>query len=247
MDKLIIANWKMNPKTSKEAGELFLAIKEGIKSIKELEIVICPPFLWLKEFAKESYSIKIGGQNCHWEAGGAFTGEISAQMLSNAGADYVILGHSERRHFLGETDDIINSKIKAALKAKLRPILCVGENKGEEMHIVLETQLMGALKDLSINQIKNLVIAYEPVWAVFSDEASSPDSALSANLFIKKILTKLYSRFLADRTPVVYGGSVNAKNAVDYILKSQMQGLLVGGASLESAEFSKIIQNVSKA
>jgi len=247
MDKLIIANWKMNPKTSKEAGELFLAIKEGIKSIKELEIVICPPFLWLKEFAKEAHSIKIGGQNCHWEAGGAFTGEISAQMLSAAGADYVILGHSERRHFLGETDDIINSKIKAALKAKLRPILCVGENKGEEMHIVLETQLMGALKDLSINQIKNLVIAYEPVWAVFSDEASSPDSALSANLFIKKILTKLYSRFLADRTPVVYGGSVNAKNAVDYILKSQMQGLLVGGASLESAEFSKIIQNVSKA
>ena len=237
----------MNPKTGQEAAELFSAFKESAKSSSETEIIVCPPFLWLKEFAKETHSIKIGGQNCHWEISGAFTGEISAQMLAGAGANYVILGHSERRHFLGETDDIINSKIKAALKAKLRPILCVGENRGEEMHIVLETQLSRALKGLSVGQMKDLVIAYEPVWAVFSDEASSPDSALSANLFIKKILTKLYSRFLADRTPVVYGGSVNAENAVDYILRSQMQGLLVGGASLEKEEFSEIIQNVSRA
>ncbi len=236
----------MNPKTGQEAAGLFSAFKESARLAGETEIIVCPPFLWLKEFAKEAHSIKIGGQNCHWEAGGAFTGEISAQMLSAAGADYVILGHSERRHFLGETDDIVNSKIKAALKAKLHPILCVGEKKGEEMHIILETQLASALKSLSINQMKDLIIAYEPVWAVFSDEASSPDSALSANLFIKKILTKLYSRFLADRTPVIYGGSVNAKNAVDYILKSQMQGLLVGGASLKSEEFSKIIQSVSR-
>lgn len=238
----------MNPKTHKEALELFSAFKESAKSsVGEMEIIVCPPFLWLKEFAKETHSIKLGGQNCHWEVSGAFTGEISAQMLADSGADFAILGHSERRHFLGETDDIINSKIKAALKAKLRPILCVGENKGEEMHIILETQLAGALRGLSVNQIKDLIIAYEPVWAVFSDEASSPDSALSANLFIKKVLTKLYSRFLADRIPVIYGGSVDAKNAVDYISKSQMQGLLVGGSSLEQEEFSKIIQNVSKA
>lgn len=245
MDKLIIANWKMNPKTGKEAHDLFLAVKESAKSARELEIVVCPPFLWLKELTKQAGSIKIGAQNCHWETSGAFTGEISAKMLSDIGVKYVILGHSERRHFLGETDDIINSKIKAALKAGLRPILCVGEKEGEEMHIVLETQLIRALEGLSVNQIKDIVIAYEPVWAVFTEFACSPDNALSANLFVKKILTKLYSRFLADRMPIIYGGSVNSNNSADYFSKSQMEGLLVGGASLNKEEFSKIIRNVS--
>jgi triosephosphate isomerase len=167
-------------------------------------------------------------------------------MLIDAGARYVILGHSERRYFLGETDDIINSKIKAALKAGLRPILCAGEKEGEEMHMVLETQLTRALTGISVNQMKDLIIAYEPVWAVFTDAACPSDSALSASLLIKKIITKLYSRFLADRVPVIYGGSVDAKNAADYFLKSQIQGLLVGGASLDQNESAKIIEKVSQ-
>jgi triosephosphate isomerase len=166
-------------------------------------------------------------------------------MLADLGVKYVILGHSERRNFMGETNEIINLKIKAALKAKMKVILCVGEKAGEEMNLVVEQQLVTGLSGLSVSQMKDIAIAYEPVWAIGTGNACLPESAQSATLFIKRILTKLYSRFLADQVPVLYGGSVIAENCADYIKISRMNGLLVGGASLDNQEFGKIISNLN--
>ncbi len=242
---LIVANWKMNPKTQKEAEALFEIVKK-IKYGAELELIICPPFLWLKTMAQKNkrINLSLGAQNCHWENFGAYTGEISAAMIADSGAKYVILGHSERRCFMGETDEIINLKLKTAIKVGLKPILCVGEKEGEEMNFVLEKQLVSALSGLSINQVKEISIAYEPVWAIGTGNACSPDNALSAALFIKKTLTKLYSRFLADKILILYGGSVCSDNAFSYLKYAQMDGLLVGGASLDKKEFSQIIENL---
>lgn len=248
MNKIqIIANWKMNPKSQREALALFEAVKKGIGGSKNLQVVICPPFCWLPKL-KPTAALKLGGQNCHWEVSGPFTGEISAAMLVESRAQFVILGHSERRHYLGETDEIINLKIKVALKADLKPILCVGEKEGEEMGPVVERQLTGALAGLGVNQTKEVIIAYEPVWAISTEGGKSclPDDALSAALFIRRLITKLYSRFLADKISLLYGGSVNSHNAADYITKAGMNGLLVGGASLDAQEFCKIIKAVSE-
>ncbi|HRY52363.1 MAG TPA: triose-phosphate isomerase [Candidatus Portnoybacteria bacterium] len=244
MKKLIVANWKMNPKAAKEALALLEEVKKEIRGIKEAEIIICPPAIWLQNL-KPSAAIKMGAQNCHWEVSGAFTGEISAAMAAGAGAEYVILGHSERRQFMGETDEIVNLKIKAALKAKLKIILCVGEKIGEEMSAVVESQMSASLAGLSVNQMKEVVIAYEPVWAIGTGKACSPDDALSVGLFIRKTLTKLYSRFLAEKTPVLYGGSVNGQNCEAYISQSRLDGLLVGGASLDAKEFGQIAKKIS--
>ena len=247
---LIIANWKMNPPKLAEAKELLAEVAEEARLAKnsESEIVICPPLIWLDKLMEEfkpKKGLSFGAQNCHWESGGAYTGEISAVMLAEAGVKYVILGHSERRHYFGETDEIINLKIKAALGAKLKPIICVGERAGEEMNLVVEGQLEKDLAGLSVGQMKEIAIAYEPVWAIGTGNACLPDNALSAALFVRRTLTKLYSRFLADKTLVLYGGSVDAQNAAEYIKKARMNGLLVGGASLEAEEFIKIIKNIS--
>lgn len=244
--KFIIANWKMNPKSFKEAAALFEAIKKGIKSSQRYQVVICPPTVWLAKFKSVS-AVALGAQNCHWEAGGAYTGEVSANMLADLGATYVILGHSERRRYLGETDEIINLKIKAALRVKLKPILCIGEGAGEEMSQVIEHQLTHCLQDLILNQIKDLIIAYEPVWAISTENNARPclpDQALSAALFIRKTLTKLYSRFTAENIPVLYGGSVSAANIGDYLKGVNLDGALVGGASLEAENFLKLVRAI---
>ena len=243
MKKLIVANWKMNPKSFKEASALFGAVKAGAKGAKNVEVIICPPAVWLSKF-KASGAVKLGAQNCHWETEGAYTGELSARMIADAGANFVIVGHSERRQYMGETNAIINLKIKAALKARLKPILCVGEKEGEEMGLVVEEQTTLGLAGLSVNQMKDLIVAYEPVWAIGTGQGCQPDNALSANLFIKRTLTKLYSRFLADKTPVLYGGSVTSADCASYITDAQMDGVLVGGASLDSKEFNKIIEGL---
>ncbi|MBU2036785.1 triose-phosphate isomerase [Patescibacteria group bacterium] len=245
--KIIVANWKMNPKTKEGAQVLLEAIKANIKGAKDVEVVICPPAIWLADL-KAGGSMKLGAQNCHWEVSGAFTGEISAGMIADAGGEYVILGHSERRQYLGETDEIINLKIKAALKAKLKPILCVGEIAGEEMNVAAERQLISGLAGLSVNQLKEVIITYEPVWAISNagNRPCLPDEALSAGLFIRKTLTKLYSRFAADKAPVLYGGSVNDQNDLAYIAQSRLDGLLIGGASLEAEEFGRIVKEIEK-
>ncbi len=248
MKSLVVANWKMYPNSVKEAEQLLGLVEKGVKvKNSDLEIVICPPFIWLEYLMSKFKSKKglvYGAQNCHWELSGAFTGEVSAAMLADLGVKYVILGHSERRQYLGETDTIINSKIKTALKTKIKPILCVGEREGEEMNLVVEDQLIKDLADLNFNQVKELIVAYEPVWAIGTGRPCLPDNALSAGLFIHRILTQLYSRFLAEKVPVLYGGSVDAKNAANYVKQANMNGLLVGGSSLNAESFVKIINNV---
>lgn len=250
MKKIIVANWKMNPKSLLEAEQLLDSLKESVRESRNIEIVVCPPFVWLEKFLSQIGSKKsliLGAQNCHWESHGAFTGEVSAAMLADLGVEYAIIGHSERRQYLGESDSIINAKARAALKAKIKPIICVGERQNEEMHLVVENQVRSALNGIPASQLKEIIIAYEPVWAIGPGDPCSPDSALSANLFIKKILTKLYNRTSAEKIAILYGGSVDQKNAADYVNRSQMAGLLVGGASLDAEDFREIIRRADLA
>ena len=254
MRPLIVANWKCNPTTLQEAKKLFNSIKNGLKNIKRVEVVICPPFVYLSAlgastFAKGYGGLAFGSQNCFWEEKGAFTGEISARQLKDLGCQYVILGHSERRKYFSETDEIINKKLKAALRAKLKPIFCVGEKleerKGGKTQMVLKHQIEKGLKGIKKREIKNLVLAYEPVWAVGTGRPCSTNEAQIMSLFLRKIVAENYSSSVAKNLPVLYGGSVDSKNAKDYVLEARMSGLLIGGASLKIKEFVKIIKSVS--
>lgn len=248
MSVLVVANWKMNPQSLKEAKQLFDSIKKRREIIKNVEVVICPPFLYLPELVKKirkENQIKLGAQDSFWEKEGAFTGEISPLMLKNLGLKYVILGHSERREYLGETDEMINKKIKKALEFNLSPILCIGEKKGETFK-VLERELQNGLKNISQREIKKLVIAYEPVWAIGTGKFCSNDRVLSATLFIRKFIYQNYTRTLADNLRILYGGSVNKENAKNYIKESGVNGLLVGGASLKANEFIEILKSTQQ-
>ncbi|MFH1656343.1 MAG: triose-phosphate isomerase [Candidatus Nealsonbacteria bacterium] len=235
MKPLIIANWKMNPQTLKEAKELFKLIERAIENIKEIETIVCPPFVYLSEL-KSNSNIKIGAQNCFYEEKGAFTGEISLAMLKDLGCQYVIVGHSERRKYFNETDEIINKKLKVILEVGLKPILCIGETQEQrdkgETEKVLKNQLEINLKNITILNA-TLSIAYEPIWAIGTGNPCSSEDAKKALLFIKKIID----------VPVLYGGSVNKENTQEYIKKAGFNGLLVGGASLKADEFIQIIKN----
>lgn len=244
MKKTIIANWKMNPSSIKKAKMLFNSVKKGIKNIKNNEIIVCPPFVYLSELKiknKES-KIKLGAQSCFWEKEGAFTGEISPAMLKDLGIKYVIIGHSERRKYFQETDETINKKLKAGLKMGLKLILCIGETEKErkmgKTFEVLENQLKKDFKDIQYSKpfISNSFgLAYEPVWAIGTGNACLPDMAKEILLFLKKKLKHI---------PIFYGGSVNSQNARDYI-KAGFDGILIGGASLNSQEFIKIIKKIN--
>ena len=242
MKPLVIANWKMNPTTLEGAKLLFEAVKKEVKNIKKVEIVICPPFVYLPilktEIKRPSFAISFGGQSCFWEEIGAFTGEISPLMLKDLGVEYVILGHSERRK-LGETDEMINKKIKAVITAKLKPILCIGETekerrKGKTLQ-VLKNQIKKDLNHLISQSLNHLIIAYEPLWAIGTGNPCEPKEAKKVYLFLRKILKKI---------PILYGGSVNSENAASYIQEAKFQGLLVGGASLNAQEFIKVVKNI---
>ncbi len=230
MKHFIVANWKCNPVTLKEAKWLFNSVKQGVKNIKNVEVVICPPFVYLPALKSEimgpSFAISFGGQSCFWEEKGAFTGEVSPKMLKDLGCRYVIIGHSERRRYLNETDEMVNKKLKAALKNNLKPILCV-ENV---------SQVKKGLKGISKKEFKNVIIAYEPVFAIGIGKPCSPQKAEKMRRAIKGATDK--------DTPIIYGGSVNSQNASDYIEKAGFQGLLVGGASLNPQEFLRIVQSI---
>jgi len=248
MKPLIVANWKMNPSTLSEANKIFDAVRDGIKKEKKVEVVICPPFVYLEGLRRDS-KLKIGAQDCFWEKTGAFTGEISADMLGRLGCRYVIIGHSERRNCFKESDLMINKKIKAALESKLKPILCVGETKQEKnkrkFSTIIGVQIDKAFKKIPQVQISDVIIAYEPIWAIGTGKACPPAQAQIISFFIRKIVTRLYGRNKAEKIPVLYGGSVNRNNALDYLKKSEMKGLLIGGASLKAEEFVGIIKDIS--
>jgi len=250
MKPLIIANWKCNPTTKEETKRLFNSIKRGLKKIKNVEVVICPPFVYLSSIKYQVSSIKLGAQDCHREEKGAFTGEVSAKMLKDFGCQYVILGHSERRIYFGETNEMINKKIKSAILAKLNPIFCIGEKKTErekgEIEKVLKFQIEKGLNKISKKEIKKIIIAYEPVWAIGTGEACHPEEAQKMALFIKRMMAKKYSFSIAEKLPIIYGGSVDSENAESFIKEARFQGLLVGGASLDPREFIEIVKVVSK-
>jgi triosephosphate isomerase len=246
MKPLIVANWKMNPQTYKEAEDLFQNILKHTKKASNVEIVLCPPFTWLTDFShKNKSSILFGAQNVFFEEKGAYTGEISPHMLKSSKVDYVIVGHSERRKYFNETNDIINKKIKAILQAGLNPIFCIGENIDEDKQSVLEKQITEGLKSISRDQVKNLVIAYEPIWAIGTGNNCSINQTMSSILLIRKIISQLYTRELANNMKILYGGSVNSKNAAEYVKDAGTNGLLVGGASLHAEEFVNIVTSVS--
>ncbi len=224
---LIIANWKMNPSTPAEVKKLF-------KGLKELDAVICPPFCFLEAKIRPSGAkFKLGAQNCHWEEQGAFTGEISPKMLRGLGVEYVIIGHSERRIHFRETDEMINKKLKAALRFNLIPVLCIGEKEGEDAQTVVEKQLEADLKEIFEDNLKKIILAYEPVWAIGTGNFCDPQKAEKVLNFIKGKMTN----------KVLYGGSVNSKISKSY-LEVGFDGLLVGGASLNIEEFTGIMKNV---
>ena len=242
--KYIIANWKMNPSSSEEALRL-IKNTMAVQLPKNIELIIAPPFIYLylvkKNFKNE---IKLAAQNVGWFERGAFTGEISGLMLKNIGCDYVIIGHSERRHKIGETDEMINLKLKAAFKSGLNPILAIGEKeRGDDIIKVLNSQIKSDLYGIDASEIGRLIIAYEPVWAIGTGLSDTPDHALSSALLIRKIIGNLYTPDFAIDLPVLYGGSVTAENAADFIGQTGINGALIGGASLNIEEFLKIIKS----
>ncbi len=228
MKPLIVANWKCNPTSLAEAKRLFNYVEKGVKNFKNVEVVICPPFPYLPMVGMASQSgVKLGGQDVFWEEKGAFTGEVSPLMLKNLGCQYVIIGHSERRRNFKETDKMVNKKLKAALKIGLRPILCI-----EKVSMVKKD-----IRGISKNELKKIILAYEPAWAIGTGKPCSIEKAKKMNSLFRKILNK---------NVLLYGGSVNSQNARDFIKKAKFQGLLIGGASLNPQEFIKIVKNISK-
>jgi triosephosphate isomerase (TIM) len=244
MRKLIVANWKCHPDSVQEAVSLAKKVHEGVRNAKNAEIVIAPPFSYLASLIIRHPSLKWGAQDAFWENSGAYTGEVGPAMLKSLGVQYVIIGHSERRRILGETDDMVNKKLLACLKAGLNVILCVGEpeQKGiENAKRFVQEQLKKDLK--GIKNIKKLVIAYEPVWAISGSggKADNPKDALEMVKFIKSLLHTTYHLL----PTVLYGGSVNSQNAESFLQYKEVDGALVGGASLKPAEFKKIIESAS--
>lgn len=240
MKPLIIANWKLNPASRKEASQLFDAVKKGVKAVKDVEVVICPPFVHLPLFS----GLTLGAQDVFYKEKGAFTGEVSPLMLADLGVEYVIIGHSERRLLFSESNDSINKKIKGALMTGLKPVVCVGEQEGQEKHAVIEEQVREAFKGLSAGQAAQVAVAYEPVWAIGTGKNCSPNETLKSLLLIRKIITGLYNRETAEKVRILYGGSVKAGNAPAYLKEAMADGLLVGGASLDAAEFTEIVRAV---
>jgi triosephosphate isomerase len=245
---LIAGNWKMNPAARSEAVALAQAIKVGVGPAADVRVVLCPPAVFLQEVdtVLEGSPIGLAAQNMHWEPGGAYTGEISAAMLVDAGCTHVILGHSERRQGLGETDAQINRKLHAALAARLIPIVCIGETKdqrlGNDTERILVEQLTGSLAGLSPMQMGGSVLAYEPVWAIGTGLTATPEQAQSAQAFIRRCLARQFGEATAARVVVQYGGSVKPENAAQLLACPDIDGALVGGASLSAADFLAIFR-----
>ncbi|MCX6751153.1 MAG: triose-phosphate isomerase [Candidatus Nomurabacteria bacterium] len=243
---IIVGNWKMNPLSLKEAEKLFADVVKSISDIKKTEIVICAPFVYLEKLKKISKKISLGAQDVFWGEVGAFTGEISAEMLYDIGARYVIVGHSERRA-MGENNNDVNKKIKSALSAGLRPILCVGEGMRDENHEYLnfvKIQIEECLNGVSKDSISKIVIAYEPVWAIGKEapHPATPEEFREMNIFIKKILSDKFGVKEISKVRIIYGGSVDDKNAEGFIKDGKANGFLPGRASLSPEKFSKIVK-----
>ncbi|HIE32901.1 MAG TPA: triose-phosphate isomerase, partial [Thermodesulfobacteriaceae bacterium] len=243
----IAGNWKMH-KTVAETLDYIRRFRELVSGIEDREIMIAPPFTALYAAGRElaGTNIRLGAQNAHWAESGAFTGEISPAMLTECGVQYVILGHSERRHIFGETDKMIRRRLEGVLSAGLRPILCIGETLEEreagKTFEVLERQVREALSGFSADDLKVLVIAYEPVWAIGTGKTATPEQAEEAHRYVRGLLGELFGKDFAEKTRILYGGSVKPENIAELMAQSDVDGALVGGASLDPETFARIVR-----
>jgi triosephosphate isomerase len=248
--KLIAGNWKMNTDRA-AATKLARGVVDSAGKHADVDLLVCPPFVYLvpvSEIVKDT-KVALGAQNMYHEANGAFTGEISAAMLTDIGCSHVILGHSERRHILKETDADVNKKTLAALAAGLVPIVCVGELLAEresgQTAAVIRRQFEGSLANVAADQIEKIVIAYEPVWAIGTGKVATPDEAEEVHAELRELLTKRYNEKSADNVRILYGGSVKPSNAKDLLSQPNIDGALVGGASLNADDFLGIASGAS--
>ena len=244
--KLIAGNWKMN-KTSADGVALARDLVIAVGKQSDVEVIVCPPFTAIEAVGKalEGSNVKLGAQNMHFEASGAFTGEISAPMLRAIFATHVILGHSERRTLFGETDELVNKKVLTALKNQLRPIFCIGETLAERESgstlKVVQTQVERGLEGVSKDLAASLVVAYEPVWAIGTGKVATTEQAQEVHAFIRSLLTKLFTEPVAQKVRILYGGSMKPANAPELLAQKDIDGGLIGGASLESRSFVELV------
>lgn len=247
---VIAGNWKMN-KNRAEAKALITELLPLVKDA-DCEVVLCTPYTNLETALAltEGTNVKVGAENCHWAESGAFTGEISAPMLKELGVQYVIIGHSERRQYFGETDETVAKRVRAALDSGLEVILCVGETlEQREADITGETiaiQVKKALAGVTAEELRHIIIAYEPVWAIGTGKTATADQANEVNGYIRSVIAQLYGQAAADAFVVQYGGSMNAGNAEELLAKEHVDGGLIGGASLKAKDFSVIVKAASK-
>lgn len=244
--KIVIGNWKMNPLTSKEAEKLFVNITKLFPPLKKTEVVVCPPYLYLGKLKKISKKLSIGAQDAFVGDTGAFTGQVSMDMIENMGVRYVILGHSERRA-MGETNLDINKKVKSALSSGVTPIICVGENERDDNHEYLnfvKTQAEECLDGISKNSITDIVIAYEPVWAIGkgAQREATAEEFREMSIFIKKVLSDKFGLKVLEGLRIIYGGSVHPQNVLEFLSEGCADGMLVGRDSLDAKKFSEIIK-----
>jgi triosephosphate isomerase (TIM) len=246
---LIAGNWKMNL-NRREAIELASSVSSA-EIANGVDVVVCPPFVWLQSVieAVDSSAIGVGAQDVYFEENGAFTGETSAEMLVDLGCRYVIIGHSERRHILGETDETVNKKVLRALQAGLIPIVCVGETLAQReagnTSKVVQTQFHGSLQDVSAEQISRVIIAYEPVWAIGTGKTATTQQAEEVHADLRKLIKDRYNSGSADQVRILYGGSVKPGNSAELLTQPNIDGALVGGASLKSDDFLAIINSAT--
>ncbi len=244
---LIAGNWKMH-KTVPQAIEFVAALKRELYDETETEIAVCPPFTSLSPIGEilQGSNLKLGAQDLYWEAEGAYTGEVSAAMLRDVGCRFVIVGHSERRHLFGETNETVNKKVKAALSSGLVPIICIGETLDKREHgvtdEVLRKQLEGSLNGFSESELLGCVVAYEPVWAIGTGHTATPDQAASAHATIRRWIGENYDVGTSDKLRILYGGSVTPQNVKELMAREEIDGALVGGASLKAESFCKIVK-----
>jgi triosephosphate isomerase (TIM) len=246
--KVIAGNWKLN-KDVPQTEELLSGLKSALTfDLKGVRIIVCPPFTSLETADRciKGSSMHLGAQNMYYEDEGAFTGEVSPKMLKSVGCEYVILGHSERRQIFGETDELINRKVKKAIASGLVPIVCVGETLDQrEKNItaqIVTTQVRGVLKDISAEHVEKLIIAYEPVWAIGTGRNATPQQAEEVHLLIRTLLAELYTSTTAGKIVIQYGGSVKPDNAAELLWQPNVDGALVGGACLKADSFTAIIK-----
>jgi triosephosphate isomerase (TIM) len=244
--KVIAGNWKMNNNIS-ESQNLVSGIINGLGNDDKCDVIVCPPFTSLSEIHAliKDTPVKLGGQNMHYEDSGAFTGEISNSMLKSVGCEYVILGHSERRTIFGENDEMINKKIIKALQSGLKVIFCIGESLAQRedgvTSNVIKTQVIKGLENASAEDLKNLIVAYEPIWAIGTGKTASPEQAQEVHSFIRNLIKEIYSAETAENLIIQYGGSVKPDNAATLLSQPDIDGALVGGACLKADSFLSII------